>query len=112
MANVDVYTEQEGICISKEYKEAREERKDMNGRVWPATEEKFIVKVVSCSRKSFNKDTGMNKSVVIDYETDKETYDKIKFESDKFMKARVGFSVKAYGQDVRYVPEYFELLKI
>ena len=33
---------EQGIIISKTHKEAREERTDLNGKVWPATEEKYL----------------------------------------------------------------------
>ena len=107
MAVVEVYTEQQGICVSKEYKEAKEERV-FNGQTYPATPEKFIVKVVSCTPRLFSKETGMPKPVVLDYEIDKATYNKIKFET--WMKAKVGFTVVTYGKDVSLKPEYFELL--
>lgn len=107
--SVEVYTEQEGICISKEYKEARPERTDSEGRKWPATEEKYIVKVVSCTARYFSKELGMSKPVVLDYEVDKATFDKIKF--DNWMKARVGFVVKTYGANTNFKTEYFALLE-
>lgn len=111
MANqsVEVYTEQEGICISKEYREAKPERTDANGKLWPASTEKYIVKVVSCTARHFSKENGMSKPMVLDYEVDKTTYNKINFEN-KFMKARVGFTVKTYGDNVNCKTEYFELL--
>lgn len=107
--SLEIYTEQEGICISKEYREAKEERKDMQGRIWPASEEKFIVKVVSCTARQFSNETGMSKPMMLDYEIDRETFQKITF-GQGFPKAKVGFTVRTYGSDVSCKPEYFALL--
>ncbi len=110
MANsIEVYTEQAGIVISKEYKEAKEERKDMNGRIWPASAEKFIVKVVSCTERLFSEEMGMNKPMMLDYEIDKDTFQKIDF-NNGFPRAKVGFKVQTYGSDVLCKPDYFALL--
>lgn len=110
MANVDIYTEQEGICVSKEHREAKEARKDLNGREWPATEEKFIVKVVSGTARYFSEECGIAKPVVLDYEVDKETYLKIAFKNNLYPRAKVGFSVRTYGTETKCIPEYMELL--
>ena len=107
--SIEVYTEQEGICISKEYREAKPERTDANGKVWPASEEKYIVKVVSCTARFFSKENGMSKPNVLDYEVDKATFDKIKF--DTWLKARVGFIVRTYGANTSFKTEYFALLE-
>lgn len=108
MQTVKTYVEQEGICISKEYKEPRASRTDANGKIWPATEEKYIIKVVSCSARYFSEETGMSSPLVLEYSVDKATFDKIKF--DTWPKARVGFNVQTYGSDIRYIPEYFALI--
>lgn len=107
--NIKVYAEQEGIVISKEYREAKEERKDMNGKLWPASPEKFIVKVVSCTARLFSKEMGMNKPMMLDYEIDKDTFQKIDFVQG-FPKAKVGFEVQTYGNDVLCKPDYFALI--
>ena len=45
---------EKGIVISKTHREAKEERTDNNGKVWPAKEEEFIVEVISCDEDDFN----------------------------------------------------------
>lgn len=107
--SVEVYTEQEGICISKEYREAKPASVGADGRQWPASDEKYIVKVVSCTARHFSKETGMPKPMVLDYETDKATFDKINFNT--FLRAKVGFVVRTYGDKVNCKPDYFALIE-
>lgn len=110
MANVDICTEQEGICISKEYRAAKEARKDLSGRDWPATEEKFIVKVVSGTARHFSEESGIAKPLMLEYEVDRETFQKVVFKNGIYQKAKVGFNVRTFGSDTQCKPEYFELL--
>jgi len=70
---------EQGIVISKTYKEAREARTDMNGREWPATEEKFLIEVISCDEDDFNNETGILNGTRAEYPVDKETYEQVKF---------------------------------
>lgn len=107
--SIELYTEQEGIVVSKEYIEAKEERTDMTGKVWPASDEKFKVKVVSCTPTKFSKETGMKNPQFLTFETDKETFAKIKFET--WMKAKVGFTIKTYGDNTTLLPEFFALIE-
>ena len=107
--SIELYTEQEGIIVSKEHIEAKEERTDFAGKVWPATEEKFKVKVVSCTPSKFSKENGMYNPQFLTFETNEETFMKIKF--DTFMKAKVGFTVKTYGDNTTLTPEFFALIE-
>lgn len=108
MASIEIYTEQEGIIVSKEYREAKEER-TFEGRIYPATPEKFIVKVVSCTAQKFSIENGMSKPVFLDYEVSKEVYAKIKF--NNWMKARVGITVVSFGKEMTLKPEGLTLLQ-
>lgn len=70
---------EKGIIISKRYQEAKQARTDMNGKEWPATEEKYLVEVISCDEDDFNKETGILKGTRVEYPVDKATYEKVRF---------------------------------
>ena len=86
---------EQGIIISKSYMEAKPARVDFNGKEWPATEEKYLVAVVSCDEDDFNKETGILNGTRAKYPTDKATYEKVKFG----MWAKVKFEASQYGKD-------------
>lgn len=96
-----------GIIISKHYQEAKEARTDMNGKEWPASEEKYIVEVISCDEDDFSKETGILKGTRVEYPVDKETYVKAKFG----MWANVKFQANVYGDKTNYQPLMFALIQ-
>ena len=96
-----------GIVISKAYKEAREERTDLNGKVWPATAEKYVVEVISCDEDDFNKETGILNGTRAEYEVDKATFDKVKFG----MWAKVKYTASQFGEKLTIKPESFALIE-
>lgn len=99
---------EKGIIISKEYKEAKEARKDINGKEWPATEEQFLVEVISCDEDDFNNEYGMSSATRCTYKTDKKTFEKIKFG----MWANVKYQAVQYGdQPVKITPLNFVLIE-
>ncbi len=98
---------EKGIIISKRYQEKKEARTDMNGKEWPATEEKFLIEVISCDEDDFNKETGILKGTRVEYPTDKVTYEKAKFG----MWANVKFQVNVYGDKNTYQPLMFSLVE-
>lgn len=84
---------EQGIIISKSYKEARAAFKDMNGKEWPASEEKFSLRVISCDEDEFDPITGIMNGTDIEYTVDKETFDKARFGQW----AKVKYKVSQYG---------------
>lgn len=97
---------EKGVVISKRYQEARESRIDMNGKEWPATEEKYLVEVISCDEDDFNEETGILKGTRVEYPVDKATYDKVKFG----MWANVKFQLSVYQDKNSYQPLMFALI--
>ena len=95
-----------GIVISKRYQEARPARTDLNGKEWPAVEEKYLVEVISCDIDDFNQETGILKGTRVEYPTDKKTYDKVKFGNW----ANVKYQVNVFGDKNNYQPLMFELV--
>ena len=96
-----------GIVISKTYKEAREERTDLNGKVWPATSEKYVVEVISCDEDDFNEKTGILNGTRAEYEVDKGTFDKVKFGDW----AKVKYTASQFGEKLTIKPESFALIE-
>lgn len=96
-----------GIVISKKYKEAKEARKDLEGKEWPATPEKFIVEVISCDEDDFNKNTGILNGTRAEYEVDKAVYDKVKFGDW----ANVKYTMTQFGEKLTIKPETFKLVE-
>lgn len=96
-----------GIVISKTHKEAREERTDLNGKVWPKSEEKYLVEVISCDEDDFNKDTGILNGTRAEYQVDKATFDKVKFG----MWAKVKYMASQFGEKLTIKPESFSLIE-
>lgn len=98
---------EKGIVVSKRFQEARAERTDMNGKLWPATEEKYLVEVLSCDEDDFNVETGIKQGTRVEYPVDKVTFEKVKFG----MWANVKFVVSIYGDKNSYQPITFNLLE-
>lgn len=98
---------EKGIIISKRYQEAKQARTDLNGKEWPATEEKYLIEVISCDEDDFNKDTGILKGTRVEYPTDKATYEKAKFG----MWANVKFQASVFGDKNNYQPLMFSLIQ-
>ena len=46
---------EQGIIISKTHIDAKPARTDFNGKEWPASEEKFLVEVISCDVSTLQK---------------------------------------------------------
>ncbi len=90
-----------GIVISKKYREARESRVDLNGKEWPSSPEKFILEVISCDDDDFSKDNGILNGTRVEYEVDKQTFEKAKFG----MWAKVKFTASQYGEKLTIKPE-------
>lgn len=86
---------EQGIIISKIHIDAKPVRTDFNGKEWPATEEKFLVEVISCDEDDFNKENGILNGTRIQYPVDKATFTKVKFG----MWAKVKFEASQYGKD-------------
>ena len=98
---------EKGIVISKIHREARDEKTDINGKVWPATEEKFVVEVISCDEEDFNKETGILSGTRAEYEVKKEVFEKVKFG----MWASVKFTASQFGEKITIKPESFTLIE-
>ena len=99
---------EKGIIISKEHREKKDARTDMTGKEWPATEEQFLVEVISCDEDDFSKDTGILNGTRVTYKVDKETYDKVKFG----MWANVKYEAKQFGENqIRISPLTFALIE-
>ena len=96
-----------GFIISKTHKEAKEERTDINGRVWAATPEKFLVEVISCDEDDFSPVNGILNGTRAEYEVDKATFEKVKFG----MKAKVKYTASQFGEKLTIKPESFVLIE-
>lgn len=96
-----------GIVISKKHNEARAERTDMTGKLWPAKEEEFIIEVISCDEDDLKPDTGILNGTRAEYRVTKEVYDKVKF----LDKAKVKYTASQYGEKLNIRPESFELIE-
>lgn len=77
--NVKRMIKENGIVLEKIFKEATDEFKSSDGRVVPAQPDRYILKCVSGEEVS--KDAGFLNSTVLEYKTDKETYDKVHYGS-------------------------------
>lgn len=98
---------EKGIIISKSYKEAREERTDLNGKVWPKYEERYVVEVISCDEDDFNEKNGILNGTRAEYQVDKAIFDKVKFG----MWAKVKYTASQYGDKLNIKPETFALVE-
>ena len=97
-----------GIVISKSHNEAKEERKDLDGNIYPAKPEEFIAEVVSCDEDDFNEDNGILNGTRASYKIDKETFDKVKFGAW----AKVKYTASQFGEkSISIKPMNFELLE-
>lgn len=85
---------EQGIIISKTHTEAKPARTDFNGKEWPASEEKFLVEVISCDEDDFTKENGILNGTRVNYPVDKATFDKARFG----MWAKVKFEASQYGK--------------
>lgn len=101
MANIVRKIKEQGIVIFKEHREAKEERTDYNGKVWPATDEKFIVDVVSCDEDDFNSISGMPNATRAQYQVNKDVFDSIKY----LDKVNVKYQISQYGENIKITPE-------
>lgn len=97
---------EKGIVISKKYVEAKEERTDLNGKVWPASEEKYVVEVISCDEDDFNEINGISNGTRAEYKVEKDVYDKVKFG----MWANVKYTASQFGEKLTIRPESFALI--
>lgn len=86
---------EQGIIISKTHIDAKPARTDFSGKEWPASEEKFLVEVISCDEDDFNKENGILNGTRLNYPVDKETFTKAKFG----MWAKVKYEASQYGKD-------------
>lgn len=82
---------EEGKVLEKIIKDATEEFKSSDGRVVPAQPTRYILRVVS--GEDFSKENGFVQSTVLDYKTDKETFDKVNAFSDVVVK----YEMSNYG---------------
>lgn len=100
---------EQGIIISKSHIEAKPARVDYNGKEWPATEERYLVEVVSCDEDDFSKENGILNGTRVNYPVDKATFDKVKFG----MWGKVKFEARQYGKDkdLNIIPLSFSLIE-
>lgn len=97
-----------GIVISKTHNEAKVERKDLNGNIYPPREEEFIIEVISCDEDDLKEETGITNGTRASYKVNLETFNKVKFG----MFAKVKYTASQYGdKQVSVKPETFELLE-
>ena len=97
---------EQGIVISKTHKEAKEARTDMNGREWPATEEKFLIEVISCDEDDFNNETGILNGTRAEYPVDQETFEQVKFGDW----AKVKYVASQFQDKLSIQPKEFALI--
>ena len=105
MANFVKPIKEQGIVLSKIYREAKEER-EYNGKKYDAAPEKYLVQVISCDEDDFDRVEGIPNGTIAEYEVTKEVYDKVKFG----MWAKVKFTVTQFGERMLIKPEFFALL--
>lgn len=74
MANVKRMIREEGIVLEKIFKPAMDSFKASDGSVIPARPDTWLLRCVS--GEEYKKDTGFVSSNILDYETDKQTFDK------------------------------------
>lgn len=98
---------EQGIIISKVYNEARNERTDMNGKVWPAREEEYLLEVISCDEDDFNQITGIPNGTRCSYPVDKLTFGKAKFGDW----AKVKYTLSQFGDKITTKPESLILIE-
>lgn len=97
---------EKGIVIGKRYVEAKAERTDINGKTWPASDEKYLVQVVSCDEDDFDEIKGISNGTTLEYSVNKETWDKVVF----LDKVKVKYTASQFGEKLTTKPESFELL--
>lgn len=100
MANIVRNIKEQGVVIFKEYREAKEARTDFQGKTWPATEEKFLIDVISCDEDDFNTVLGMPNATRAQYPVDKETFDTLKY----LDKVNVKYQISQYGDNIKIMP--------
>ena len=96
---------EQGIVLSKIYKEAKGER-EFRGEKYAATPEKFLVQVMSCDEDDFDEATGIPNGTLAEYEVTKEVFDKVKFG----MWAKVKYVVNQFNDKLSIKPESFQLI--
>jgi len=96
-----------GIITSKIYKEARQSFKDSTGKEWPASEEKFLIEVISCDEDDFNPNTGILNGTRAEYPVDKATFEKAMFG----MWAKVKIECSQFGDKMITKPLSFEFIE-
>lgn len=101
MANIVRKIKEQGIVIFKEHREAKEERVDYSGKKWPATDEKFIIEVVSCDEDDFNTTIGMPNATRAQYQVEKEVFDTLKY----LDKVNVKYQISQFGENIKITPE-------
>ncbi len=95
-----------GRIIGKRYVEAKEKRTDMNGKEWPATDEKFLIQAVSCDEEDFDEINGMQNATILEYPTDKLTWDNAVF----LEKVKVKYCLNQFAEKITYKPKSIELI--
>ncbi len=97
---------EQGIIISKTYKEAKPARTDFNGKEWPATEEQYLIQVMSCDEDDFDKEYGIANGTLVDYPVEQNVFIKAKFG----MWAKVKYKVSQFGTNLNKTPLSLELI--
>lgn len=98
---------EKGIVVGKRYVEAKSERTDMNGKLWPATPEKYLVTVISCDEDDFDEINGISNGTTLDYPVNKDTWNKVIFLNE----AKVKYTASQFGEKLTTKPETFELIE-
>lgn len=101
MANIVRKIKETGIVISKEHRDAKPERTDLSGKLWPATEEKYIIEVISCDEDDFNSVTGMPNATRASYGVEKEIFDGLKY----LDKVNVKYQISQFGDQIKIFPD-------
>lgn len=92
--NVKRMIKEDGVVLEKIFKGATNEFKGTDGRIVPAQPDRYMLRCVS--GEDFNKADGFVQSTVLDYKTDKATFDKVNAYSPVCVKYEVSnFGAKA-----------------
>lgn len=89
--NIKRMIKENGVVLEKIFKEATDEFKASDGRVIAAQPDRYILKVVS--GEDFSKEKGFIQSTILEYKTDKATFDKVV----AYTPVIVGYEVSNYG---------------
>ena len=74
MANVKRMIKEDGIVLEKIFKPAMDSFKTADGSIIPSRPDTWVLRCVS--GEDYKKDMGFISSNILDYETDKQTFDK------------------------------------